>query len=394
MFVPPERGMPCHAGTRQVDTVIAMRQAPIITHRYIDIPDKKSYQVYMLMPQPDPPDSIVPASEAALSTELQSAVERTREFVAQSVADNTRRAYASDWSLFTAWCNRVGLASMPADPSTVAMYASELASGTAFPDECPSRGPRKASTVKRHLASISVAHRTAKHVSPLDSELVKHTLTGIQRALGTRPEKKAPALAEMVARMVATRDPNAGDATRRDMATRDIAMVLVGFGGAMRRSEVVALDLEDVEFRPEGLAILIRRSKGDQAGEGRTVRIPLAGNPRFCASIALREWLHILAGYGVTSGAIFRSLSRRNRGERLSPEMVANAVKTLAEKVGEDPKRFGGHSLRSGHATSAARAGKRVDVIRAQTGHRHLDTLMSYIRDETGWSELSGEGLL
>jgi integrase len=340
------------------------------------------------------PKSIVVSSEATLSTELHGAAERTREFIEQGVADNTRRAYTSDWALFTSWCKRVGLASLPAEPSTVAMYASELASGTAFPDESPPRGARKASTIGRHLASISVAHRTAGHPSPLDSQLVKRTLKGIRKTHGTRPTKKAPALAEIIERMVATREPDTNNIARRSLATRDTAMVLVGFGGAMRRSEVVALDIEDVEFRKEGLVILIRWSKTDQIGEGRTVRIPRAENPACCASVVLREWIDVLKGYGVTSGAIFRSLSHRNRLDRLTSETLADVVKELAERIGEDPRRFGGHSLRAGHATSAARAGKRVDVIQAQTGHRHLETLMGYIRDETGWDELSGEGLL
>lgn len=345
---------------------------------------------------PDAAESSMVAiiNDSGLSTELREAAKSARRYMKASVADNTKRAYTSDWSMFTKWCDRMMLQKLPATPRTVSMYASALADGTAFPDEKKKIGPRAVSTIERHLASISVAHRVAHEESPLESEEVQRTLDGIRRTHGTRPNKKRPFTAELIEKMSQRVNFSEESELNKEAAIRDIAILLIGFGGAFRRSEIVSLDIEDLEFNPKGVTVLLRRSKTDQTGKGREVKVSAARKSDMCPVKSLQAWLAVLSNRGITTGPLFCSLSRNNMWGRLGDAKVAKIVKSFAAVLGEKAKLYSGHSLRSGHITSAARAGKRVDAIQDTTGHAHLDTLMGYIDREGAWEDTSGDGLL
>jgi site-specific recombinase XerD len=290
-------------------------------------------------------------------------VEAAEAFAANAKAENTRRAYRSDWADFTAWCEARGLPSLPASPDTVALYVSDLASVG-----------RKVSTIQRRLSSISQAHQLAGHdPSPTASSRVRTVFAGIRRTLGAAQTGKAAAVVEDVRAMVAK-------LPETTIGVRDRALLLVGFGGAFRRSELVALVVEDVEFVRNGLAITIRRSKTDQAGVGRKLGIPFGSKPATCAARSLRAWLDAAA---ITTGPLFRAVDRHGHvaREALTGRAVADIVKRSAERAGLDPTRYAGHSLRAGLATSAAAAGASERSIMNQTGHKSTTMVRRYIRD-------------
>jgi site-specific recombinase XerD len=195
---------------------------------------------------------LVPASEVAL-IQLQQTSARARDFVAQGHAASTARAYRTDWADFTAWCEQRGRVALPALPATVALYVTDLAA----PAD-PAHAPRKVSTIQRRLASVSQAHQLAGHASPTASAEVRAVMKGIRRELGTAQVGKQPAVTEVIRAMV----EHLPDTL---LGRRDRALLLVGFAGAFRRSELVALTVADVRFAHEGLLVTLRRSKTDSA---------------------------------------------------------------------------------------------------------------------------------
>ena len=295
------------------------------------------------------------------STALTPVAERARDYARHSKADNTRRAYTSDWRHFTAWCTAHERLDLPASPETICLYLSALAETA------------KSSTLTRRLSSISVAHQMAGYdPSPTRNVTVRTVLAGIRRKNGTAEEGKRPLLTEDLRRITAELDDDR-------QGIRDRALILIGFAGAFRRSELVALDIDDLEFNADGLVIQLKKSKTDQEGQGRRVGIPYGSNPQTCPIRAVKAWIEAL---GVTEGPIFRRIDRHGRIlGRLSDRGVALIVKRLAGNVGFDPAVYAGHSLRSGLATAAAAAGVSERAIMAQTGHRSLTTLRRYIRE-------------
>jgi len=294
-------------------------------------------------------------------------VERARDYIKESKAPNTRRAYAADWRDFRAWCVLHGRPSLPASPDTVALYLSDLA------ERC------KTSTLQRRLAALSQAHQAAgqtAHDVPTKHATVRAVMSGIRRTKGTAQRGKAAAVTAVVRAMVeGTPD--------RLLGLRDRALLLLGFSGAFRRSELVALDVEDLEFTGEGLVVTQRRGKTDQEGEGRKVGIPFgraSGGTDTCPVRAVRTWLDAAA---VLSGPVFRSVNRHGHVQpgRLSDKAVALVVKRHAPAAGLDPLRYAGHSLRAGLATAAAAAGASERSIMNQTGHRSVPMVRKYIRD-------------
>jgi integrase len=217
--------------------------------------------------------------------------------------------------------------------------------------------------------------------SPSHTAIVRNTMKGIRRTLGTAPLQKAAILTEDIRAMVEATDGGLIEA-------RDRALLLLGFAGAFRRSELVELDLEDCEFGKDGLTITLRRSKTDQEGQGRRIGIPFGANPQTCPIRTLEGWLERA---GITSGPLFRSINRHGRLQegRLSGDDIARIVKKLAERVGLDPAKYAGHSLRAGHATSAAIAGASERSIMNQTGHRSVQMVRRYIREGNLWRENS-----
>ncbi len=286
--------------------------------------------------------------------------DKARAYMSQSKAPNTKRAYLQDWQDFAGWCLAQGLDALPALPQTVSLYITALA------DRC------KPSTIARRMVAISQVHQSAGHDTPTTSLVVRSTIAGIRRTKPTAQQGKAPAVTNVVRAMVATLDDSLG-------GKRDRALLLLGFAGAFRRSELVALDVADVEQTEDGLIIVQRRSKTDQEGAGRMIGIPYGVSAATCPVRALKAWV---AAANITSGPLFRSLRKGGRVQagRLSDKSVALIVKQCALAAGLDASAFSGHSLRAGLATSAAAAGVGEHDIMLQTGHKSVQMVRRYVR--------------
>jgi integrase len=285
---------------------------------------------------------------------------RAGEYLRAAQAENTRRAYRADWRDFTAFCRAAASEPLPASPETVVLYLSSLAETA------------RTATLARRLAAISQAHRAAGHETPTGHLAVRKVMSGIRRRKGTAPARKRPLVTTDVRALLAALG-------RRPIDVRDRALVLVGFAGAFRRSELVALDVEDVEFNSDGVVAVVRRSKTDPEGQGRRVGIPYGSAPATCPVRALKAWCDLL---GCTEGPLFRAVHRNGTiaAARLTGQSVALIVKRLAAAAGMDPAQVAGHSLRAGLATAAAAAGVSERAIMHQTGHRSAATLRQYIR--------------
>lgn len=290
-----------------------------------------------------------------------SSLEQVREFIRASKAESTVRGYRADWGDFCGWCKARNLSPVPAFPETVATYIAECAERL------------KVGSLQRRLNAIAEAHKFVGLESPTASGMVRNTLKGIRRTNGAGTTQKAPTLIEDIRAMVEATDASL-------IGARDRALILLGFAGAFRRSEVVSLDVTDLNFNRDGLTVTLRRSKTDQDGIGRKLGIPYGSNPETCPVRVLQLWLE---SANVTGGPVFRSINRHGQVQpgRLGGLDVARIVKKLADRAGLDAARFAGHSLRAGHATSAAIAGASERSIMNQTGHRSVQMVRRYIRD-------------
>ena len=297
------------------------------------------------------------------------ASEQVREFIRASKAENTLRGYQADWRDFCGWCESRALGPLPAAPEVVASYIAECA------------GHLKVGSIQRRLNAIAEAHKAVGLESPTHSPIVANVMKGIRRTKGTAARQKSPTLTDDIRAMV-----DAADAGL--IGARDRALILLGFAGAFRRSELVALDVEDCAFGKDGLTVTLRRSKTDQEGVGRKVGIPYGSNPETCPVRVLLGWLELA---GITTGPLFRSINRHGQVQsgRLGGIDVARVVKKLAERAGLDSAKYAGHSLRAGHATSAAIAGASERSIMNQTGHRSVQMVRRYIRDGSLFRENS-----
>lgn len=308
-------------------------------------------------------------SAMALTEAAKSAI----DFAMASKSAATRKAYQVDAADFVAWCRRHGVEPLPATVDTVAAYLASLA-----------RSGLKASTITRRCAGIRYMHRMAGHEPPTNSEGIKAVLSGIRRSVGTAVTRKAPATAEAL-RAIITEIP---DDIR---GIRDRALLLLGFAGALRRSELVALDVADIEETAEGLLISIRQSKTDQEGAGDFVSIPHGSRLRPVA--AVKAWL---AASGIAEGPIFRPIKKGGAlvAERLTGRSVAQIMKGRAEAAGFDPAIFSGHSLRAGFVTSALHHG--ADILRVMdvTRHREVSTLKTYDRRAKAFKQHAGDAFL
>jgi site-specific recombinase XerD len=315
----------------------------------------------------------VRATGAEVQAILAPDLERAAGYVLQEKSQSTRRAYAGDWRFFEAWCASRGVSALPAAPESVAAFlACEVDRGI------------KPSTIGRRVASVRYRHKTAGLAVPTDSEVVKATVRGIRRSLGTAPRKKTPAVAEMVISMALA----TGEGCLKGI--RDRALLLLGFAGAFRRSELVALDCEDIEQSETGLKVTIHHSKTDQEGAGATIAI-VRGSIA-CPVEAVKAWRDAA---GITAGPLFRSIRKGGKiGERLTAQSVADVVKAHAENVGLDPALFAGHSLRAGFLTSAAKRGASIFKMMDQSRHKSVDTLRGYVRDAEIFKDHAGAGLL
>ncbi len=281
---------------------------------------------------------------------------RVAELIRLSIADSTRIAYRSDLDHFMRWGG-----SIPATAEMVAAYLAEFSETLAV------------ATNQRRIASISVAHDAAGFLNPCKSILVRSTMNGIKRLRGVS-QKQAKALVKED--LFAILDAIMGESVKD---ARDRALLLIGFAGAFRRSELVGLDVGDVERVRQGVILHLRKSKTDQLGQGRKIGIPF-GRGRHCPVVAIDAWLE---RSGIVEGAVFRNVNRHGQiaPTRLSGEGVALVVRERLKAAGLDPAGFSGHSLRAGFCTSAAQVGVSSLKIKAQTGHSSDAMLSRYIRD-------------
>jgi site-specific recombinase XerD len=315
--------------------------------------------------------TIAPSS----STDLAALVERTRETIADAVPLNTRLAYEGDLRRFTAWCDAHSVTGLPAGSATIGVYMQALAD----------QG-RKVSTIERALAAICTAHVRGGHDSPWADPLIADMRKALRDKLGVRPVKKKAADDEVLRRMLAA-VPTVGL-----LGVRDRALLTLGFCAALRRSELVALDVADVTRAPKGAVVLVRTSKTDQEKRGEEVPVFYSNLAEHCPVRSLDVWL---AASGIAEGAIFRRLGRREQlGERLSPPAVLDRVRHYAKLAGLAYREFGAHSLRSGFITTAARRGKDLDSIMRTSRHKSERIARGYIERETLHERGAGEGLL
>jgi site-specific recombinase XerD len=313
-------------------------------------------------------------SGITLPASLQRELEMAERYLRSRHSRSTRRAYASDWQIFLGWCAPRGLQPLPASAETVVLFLSAEA-----------EAGRRPSTLARRAAAIRLAHRSQNFESPTKSEVVKATMRGIRREHGMARLQKAPALASQIRSMAALTDP----ATLTGL--RDRAILLLGFAGALRRSELVGLRVEDLEETPRGLRLTIGQSKTDQEGTGEVV--PVIRGGEFCPVEAVTLWREAA---GIDAGPLFR---RVRRGERLgsaalSPYTVALIIKKYAAHLGLDPRAFAGHSLRAGFLTSAAMNRASLFKLREVSRHKSLNTLQVYVRQAEAFDDHAGEGLL
>lgn len=298
-------------------------------------------------------------------TPLDRLEQQAREFIEGAKAENTRRAYRSDWRHFEAWCRLQGLEPLPARPETVTLYVTALAAD------------HKPASLTRKLTSITKAHQAAGVPSPatMQHAVVSEAMKGIRRALGTAQPGKEPLLtADLLAMLDALDDGLLG--------TRDRALLLVGFAGGFRRSEIAQLDVEDISETEDGLVIRVRRSKTDPEGKGATVALPYGSAAATCPVRSYHAWI---AAASIATGPVFRAVDRHGRiaRNRLDSGSIARIVKWAAGAAGLDPAVYAGHSLRAGFATQAFLNGVAEVSIMRQTRHKSLNTLRKYIRDRS-----------
>jgi integrase len=300
---------------------------------------------------------------AALAT-VQAAADKARAFAQAARADRTRSAYEGQWRTFVAWCDERALQPFPAEPATLALYLTDRASAGIKP---ASLDVAVAAITAKHRAGGVAADRLP-HKHPQVADIRR----GIRRSKGTAPRRVAPVMVDELRRMTSALPDSL-------IGKRDRALLVVGFAGALRRSELVALDVDAVEFGTDGLTITIRRSKTDQEGKGARIGLPFGSDPDTCPVRTLRAWLE---SSGVAEGPVFRAVSRYGqvRGE-LSGLDVARIVKRNALAAGLDPSRFAGHSLRAGLATQAAKNGKTDRAIMRQGRWAGRAMVDRYVRD-------------
>ena len=301
-----------------------------------------------------------------ITTDLKTLQDDTINNLKSSKSANTLRAYKSDFKDFSIFCIKHGLQSLPSNPNTVSIYLTSL-----------SKSEAKMSTLRRRLVSIGVVHKLKGHYLDTKHPIIIENLLGIKRIKGSIQRSKKPILINHLNKLIKVINNNIYPEIKK---LRDKAIILIGFSGGFRRSEITSLDCEDIEFVEEGLKILVRRSKTDQFGEGHLKGIPYFVNSPLCPVKSLNEWINISK---INSGPIFRKF---NKGfglstMRLSDQSVALLIKNYLNLAGIDSKNYSGHSLRSGFATATAEAGADERSIMAMTGHKNSQMVRRYIKE-------------
>jgi site-specific recombinase XerD len=288
-----------------------------------------------------------------LITDLKKLELETIKNLKNSKSINTLRAYQSDYNDFSLFCSKNGFQAMPTQPKILALYITHLASYSKY------------STLKRRLASISIIHKTKGHYIDTKHPIIVENLMGIKRTNGSNQKGKKPLLINDLKLIINAIDESKEKNIRK---IRDKALVLIGFSGGFRRSELVDIEYEDIEFVEEGVKIFVKRSKTDQSGEGLTKAIPYFDNINFCPVKTLNKWV---VEAEIKEGKIFN----------ISDKSVALIIKKYANYAGLDSHRYAGHSLRSGFATSTAESGAEERNIMAMTGHKSTEMVRRYIKE-------------
>jgi len=311
--------------------------------------------------------------EKFLSNEILELQDEAKKHLANSKAENTKRAYRNDWNQFSEWCEKNGLQKLPADPETIVYYITFLGK------------TMKASSIKRKMTAISQRHETAGYPSPTKTALVKGVWDGLQRKIGIKEEGKDALWLDDLRQLIQAIPQSTL------IGVRNRALLVLGWAGALRRSELVSLKLEDVSKTRDGLILHLNRSKTDQKGEGQDIALPYGSNPLTCPVRSLEDWLSVS---GLLEGPLFRRIDRHgNILSGLTPQSVRLIVKNCCEKVGLDPERYGAHSLRSGFCSTAAKAGKAEHQIMKQTRHKRSDSLQRYIKKVSLFDDNAASGI-
>ena len=288
-----------------------------------------------------------------LITDIKNLELETIKNLRNSKSTNTLRAYQSDYNDFSLFCSKNGFQVMPTQPKILALYITHLASYSKY------------STLKRRLASISIIHKTKGHYIDTKHPIIVENLMGIKRTNGSNQKGKKPLLINDLKVLIEAIDKSKEKNIRK---IRDRAIVLIGFSGGFRRSELVDIEYEDIEFVEEGVKIFVKRSKTDQSGEGMIKAIPYFNNINFCPVKALNKWL-------------LESELKKGKIFNISDKSVALIIKKYANYAGLDANRYAGHSLRSGFATSTAESGAEERNIMAMTGHKSTEMVRRYIKE-------------
>jgi len=299
-------------------------------------------------------------------TDIKALQEETLLNLQSSKANNTIRAYKSDFNDFGLFCAKNGFKSLPSKPKIISLYLTHLSSKDA-----------KISTIKRRLVSIGVIHRLKGHYLDTKHPSIIENIMGIKRRKGSIQKGKKPLLISNLKLLINVIDEDNHDEVVR---LRNRSIILIGFSGGFRRNELVSLDFDDLDFVSEGLKINLKRSKTDQFGEGSVKGLPYFDNSRYCPVLSLKKWIEVS---NIDSGPLFRRFSKGSKltKNRLTDQTVALLIKKYLKLAGIDSKNYSGHSLRSGFATSAAESGAEERSIMAMTGHKSTEMVRRYIKE-------------
>ena len=299
-------------------------------------------------------------------TDIKALQEETLLNLKNSKAQNTIRAYKSDFNDYGLFCAKNGFKSLPSEPKIVSLYLTHLSTKEV-----------KMSTLKRRLVSIGVIHRLKGHYLDTKHPSIIENIMGIKRRKGSVQKGKKPLLINHLKEIINVIDNKKIEEIKK---SRDRSIILIGFSGGFRRNEIVSLNHEDLDFVPEGLKITLRRSKTDQFGEGFLKGLPYFDNQTYCPVISVQNWLNLSK---INSGPLFRRFTKGSKlsEKRLTDQSVALILKEYLSLAGIDNKNFSGHSLRSGFATSAAVSGAEERSIMAMTGHKSTEMVRRYIKD-------------
>ena len=299
-------------------------------------------------------------------TDIKALQEETLLNLKSSKANNTIRAYKSDFKDFALFCAQNGFKSLPSEPKIISLYLTHLSTKEA-----------KMSTLKRRLVSIGVIHKLQGHYLDTKHPSIIENIMGIKRRKGSFQKGKKPLLINDLKILINVIDKNYNEEIMR---VRDRSIILIGFSGGFRRNEIVSLDYDDLDFVSEGLKINLKRSKTDQIGEGSVKGLPYFDNSQYCPVLSVKKWIEIS---NIEKGPLFRRFSKGSKltDNRLTDQTVALLIKKYLKFAGIESKNYSGHSLRSGFATSAAESGAEERSIMAMTGHKSTEMVRRYIKE-------------